>query len=142
MQPLFIDTNYLCAYYNKLDSLHEKAKKLFPELSKFNIIISNFILLECYTVISQRVSKNYALIFKEDMYTQKYYRIVWIDKMLEQETWSIFASIRDKNFSYVDASILAAMKNGKITHLLSFDAGFAQFQNNFGFTLIGSQPTK
>ena len=138
MQPLFIDTNYLCAYYNKLDSLHEKAKKLFPELSKFNIIISNFILLECYTIISQRASRNHALIFKEDMYTQKYYRIAWIDKMLEQETWHIFASIKDKNFSYVDASILAVMKKEKSNHLLSFDAGFAQLQNTFGFALVGA----
>ncbi len=137
-QPLFIDTNYLCAYYNKLDSLHNKAKIISPSLKEFNIIISNFILLESYTVISQRVSKKHALLFQEDMYNQKYYSIFWIDKTLEQETWNIFASIKDKNFSYVDASILAAMKNEKITHLLSFDAGFAQFQNNFGFTLIGA----
>ena len=136
--PLFIDTNYLCAYYNKLDSLHEKAKKLFPKLSKFNIVISNFILLECYTIISQRVSKNHAITFKEDMHTQKYYRIVWIDKMLEQETWHIFASIKNKNFSYVDASILAILKKEKISHLLSFDTSFAQLQSNFGFTLVGA----
>lgn len=138
MQPLFIDTNYLCAYYNKSDSLHEKAKKLFPQLPKFNIIISNFILLECYTVISQRVSKNHALIFKQDMYTQKYYHVVWVDKILEQETWDIFVSIKDKNFSYVDASILAVIKKEKISHLLSFDTGFAQLQKTFGFTLIGA----
>ena len=137
IKPLFIDTNYLCAYYNKLDSFHDKAKKIFPKLSKFNLIFSNFILLECYTVISQRVSKKDALLFKEDMYNQKYYRIFWIDKELEQKTWNIFASIKDKNFSYVDASVLAAMKNQKITHLLSFDTGFAPLQKTFGFTLIG-----
>lgn len=138
IKPLFIDTNYLCAYYNKLDSLHDKAKKFFPKLSKFNLIFSNFILLECYTVISQRVSKKDAVLFKEDMYNQKYYRIFWIDKELEQKTWDIFSSIKDKNFSYVDASILATMKSEKITHLLSFDVGFAQLQKAFSFTLIGT----
>lgn len=137
IQLLFIDTNYLCAYYNKLDSLHDKAKKISPSLKEFNVIISNFILLESYTVISQRVSKKYALLFKKDMYNQKFYSIFWIDKMLEQETWDIFASIKDKNFSYVDASILAVIKKGGINQLLSFDKGFSQFQKEFKFTLMG-----
>lgn len=137
-QPLFIDTSYLCAYYNKLDSLHDKAKGLFPKLPEFNIIISNFILLECYTVISQRVSKKHALLFKEDMYNQKYYSIFWIGRKLEDEAWTIFQSIKDKNFSYVDASTLAVMKSQKITHLLSFDTSFAQLQRTFGFILIGA----
>ena len=136
-QFLFVDTNYLCAYYNKSDSLHEKAKKLFSSLQEFHIIISNFILLECYTIISQRVSKNHALIFKEDMYTQKYYRIYWINKELEKQVWSIFESIKDKNFSYVDASILAVMRKEKVKHLLSFDTTFKNLQDQFKFKLLG-----
>lgn len=136
-QPLFVDTNYLCAFYNKSDSLHQKVKKAFPSLKEFQVVISNFILLECYTIISQRVSKHQALIFKEDMYLEKYYRIFWIDRRLEENVWTIFKSINDKNFSYVDASILAVMKKEKIGHLLSFDTGFSNLQNQFKFKLIG-----
>ena len=137
-QPLFVDTNYLCAYYNKSDSLHEKAKKISPSLRELRIVISNFILLESYTIISQRVSKNHALTFKEDMYTEQYYRIYWINKELEKQVWNIFAFIKDKNFSYVDASILAVMKREKIRHLLSFDTGFENLENQFKFQLIGT----
>ena len=136
-QPLFVDTNYLCAFYNRSDSLHEKAKKYSSLLQEFHIVISNFILLESYTVLSQRVSKNHVLTFKEDMYNEKYYRIYWVDKNLEENVWSIFKSIKDKNFSYVDASILAVMKKEKISHLLSFDAGFKNLQEQFKFQLIG-----
>lgn len=136
-QPLFVDTNYLCAFYNKSDSLHEKAKKSSSLLQEFHIVISNFILLESYTVLSQRVSKNHVLTFKEDMYNEKYYRIYWVDKNLEENIWLIFKSIKDKNFSYVDASILAVMKKEKIRHLLSFDAGFKNLQEQFKFQLIG-----
>lgn len=137
-QPLFVDTNYLCAFYNKSDSLHEKAKKIFPSLEEFQVVISNFILLECYTIISQRVSKHHALIFREDMYSEKYYRIFWIDRRLEEYVWTIFKSIKDKNFSYVDASILAVMKREKINHLLSFDTTFKNLQDQFKFKLIGA----
>ncbi len=135
-QSLFVDTNYLCALYNRSDSLHERARNISPSLHEFRIVISNFILLESYTVLSQRVSKNHVITFKEDMYNEKYYRIYWIQKSLEDEVWDIFRSIKDKNFSYVDASILAIIKKKKIPHLLSFDAGFAQFQKTFGFTLV------
>lgn len=138
MSQLFVDTSYLCSFYNKSDSLHEKAKKVSPLLKKFQVALSNFVLLECYTVLSQRVSKQHALSFKEDMYDEKYYHTYWVDKMLGKQVWNIFASIKDKNFSYVDASILAVMKKGEISHLLSFDAGFIQVQKTFGFTLIGA----
>ena len=137
-QSLFVDTNYLCSLYNKSDSLHEKAKNISSSLHEFQITISNFILLESYTIISQRVSKNHAITFKEDMYSEKYYRIYWIQKLLEDQIWKIFASIKDKNFSYVDASILAVLKKEKISHLLSFDTGFAQLQKTFYFTLVGA----
>lgn len=138
MKPFFIDANVLCGLFNNKDSLHEKSKKAIESLRKSAFAISNFILLECYTIISQRTSKTHSIRFRQYMLTNKQYEIFWIDKTLEQETWKIFASIKDKNFSYVDASILAVIKKEKISHLLSFDAGFAQFQNNFGFTLIGS----
>jgi predicted nucleic acid-binding protein len=71
------------------------------------------------------------------MLTDYPYKIVWINRKLEEETWKIFASIKDKNFSYVDASILAVMKKEKISHLLSFDAGFKNLQEQFKFQLIG-----
>ena len=137
MSQLFVDTSYLCSFYNKSDSLHERAKKTSSLLKKFRVVLSNFVLLECYTVLSQRVSKQHVLSFKEDMYDEKYYHTYWVDKILEKQVWDIFSSIKNKNFSYVDASILAVLKIEKISHLLSFDTGFAQLQNNFGFTLIG-----
>ncbi len=135
-QSLFIDANYFCALYNKQDALHQKAKRFSSELEQYYLATSNFVLLESYTVISQRSSKNIVVSFKKYVYSEGNYHIFWVDKGLEEETWKIFASIKDKNFSYVDASILALMKKEKISHLLSFDAGFAQFQKIFGFTLI------
>ncbi len=135
-QFLFVDTNYLCAFYNESDSLHKKAKDFSLSLQKFHVIISNFILLESYTILSQRVSKNHALIFKKDMYSKKYYSIYWITKALEEQVWNTFISIKNKNFSYVDASIIAVMQKEKIKHLLSFDKSFEKLQKQFGFTLV------
>lgn len=139
MKPIiFIDTNFLCALYNERDSLHEKARAIWPTLDDFDYVVSNFILLEAYTILSQRASKKEAIAFGELLKKDSPYAIYWISKEFEEKVWKIFVSIKDKNFSYVDASILAVMKKEKIKHLLSFDTGFAQFQKSFGFTLVGS----
>lgn len=137
-QDLFIDTNLICALYNSKDSLYLKAQGIKHLLDIYNPIISNFILLEAYTVLSQRISKKFSVDFGNNVSKDRIFTVIWIDRKLEEEVWDIFASIKDKNFSYVDASILAVIKKEKISHLLSFDAGFAQLQNNFGFKLIGA----
>lgn len=135
---IFIDTNFLCALYNEKDSLREKARSISPTLENFDYVISNFILLEAYTILSQRASKIQAIAFGNYIRKENPYTIVWIDRNLENDIWSIFKSIKDKNFSYVDASILAVIRKEKISHLLSFDTGFAQLQKSFRFTLIGA----
>lgn len=92
--------------------------------------------METYTVLSQRISKQFSLDFGKNVYKDRVFTVVWIDRKLEKETWDIFVSIKDKNFSYVDASTLAVLKKEKIGSLLSFDTGFSKLQKKFGFTLI------
>lgn len=136
--PLFIDSNFFCALYNNIDSLHLKAKLLAPSLKDTQLVISNFVLLETYTVLSQRASKKRALQFGNHVANNNPYDIFWIDRNLEDEVWKIFSSIKDKNFSYVDASILAVLKKEKIHHVLSFDSGFKKQEKEFNFSLIGA----
>ncbi len=135
-QNLFIDTNIICSLYNIKDSLYTKAQNIKPLFKIYNPVVSNFILLETYTVLSQRISKQFSLDFGKNVYKDRVFTVVWIDRKLEKETWDIFVSIKDKNFSYVDASTLAVLKKEKIGSLLSFDTGFSKLQKKFGFTLI------
>lgn len=135
-QKVFIDANFFCALHNKTDSLHQKATRLAPKLSRFILITSNFVLLESYTIISQRASKEQAIKFNKIFIETHSYEVIWINKIFEETVWNIFASIKDKNFSYVDASTLAVMQKEKITHLLSFDREFKPLEKKFSFTLV------
>ena len=137
-QSIVIDTNVICALYNSKDALYEKAQKIKPLFTEYKPVVSNFILLETYTILAQRVSKEFSIAFGKRVREKHPYAIIWIDRKLEEDIWKIFASIKDKNFSYVDASILAVMKKEKINHLLSFDATFKNLQEQFKFKLIGS----
>lgn len=135
-QKLFVDTNFLFASFNPEDSLHKKAIQLKPLVKNFRPVLSNFVLLELYTLLAQRVSKTVAIDFGESIKRNHVFDTIFIDKALERHSWDVFRSIKDKNFSYVDASILAVLKHEKISHLLSFDHAFKQFEKNFKFTLI------
>lgn len=134
--PLFVDTNVICALYNSTDSLYQKAQKIKPLLAQYNLVISNFVLLETYTILSQRISKQFSIDFGTNVYKDRVFKVVWINKKLEQTVWKIFASVKDKNFSYVDASILAVLQKEKIRHLLSFDQSFESLQKEYHFKLI------
>lgn len=135
-QSIFADTNFLCALENPLDSLHEKAITVNQQTIGLSLVVSNFVLLETYTILSQRVSKEFAVGFGQRVQKKHPFIIFWMTKDLEQETWSIFKIIKDKNFSYVDASILAVMQKEKIKHLLCFDESFEKLQKQFGFKVI------
>lgn len=137
-QNLFIDTNVICALYNPKDSLHAKAQNIKSLLTMYSPVVSNFVLLETCTILSQRVSKEFAVSFGNRVRQKHTYSIRWITQNLEDEVWNIFVSIKDKNFSYVDASTLTVIKKGKISHLLSFDTGFSAFQKEFKFQLLGN----
>jgi len=134
---VFIDSNVLCGLFNNKDALHQKSAKAIVSLKESGFVISNFILLECYTIISQRTSKENAIHFRNYMFANRQYEIAWIDRKLEDEVWTTFQTIKDKHFSYVDASILAVMKKEKIKHLLSFDVSFKSLQSEFKFKLVG-----
>ncbi|MDO8639860.1 MAG: PIN domain-containing protein, partial [bacterium] len=137
-QNLFIDTSVICSLYNSKDSLHIKAQGIKPLLDIYNPVVSNFILLETYTVLSQRISKHFSVDFGKNVYKDRIFTVIWIDRKLEEEIWDIFVSIKDKNFSYVDASTLAVLKKERIGNLLSFDSSFAKLEEKFNFKLIGA----
>ena len=135
-QKIFIDTSFLCALYNPEDALYQKANEIKQVLKGFLPTLSNFILIETYTILAQRVSKEFAVEFGKRVRSRHPYTIFWIDRELEDEVWRTFTSIKDKNFSYVDASILAVIQKEGISHLLSFDHAFKRLEKEYSFNLI------
>lgn len=131
---VFIDSSYYCALVNSEDSLHKKSLKYINSLE--NSYTSNFILLESYTVISQKAGKTTAVKFGEKMQSQSNTSILLVTPNVEHLSWEIFKSINNKNLSYVDCSILALLQINKINTLLSFDSHFKPFEKQFNFNVL------
>src|SRR5215469_15869582 len=132
---LFIDSNFFIALYNPEDNLHEKAKQIAKKLQIDNpyIYYSNFIFLETVTILSQRVSRDYARAAGNKLLNNNSFII--IDEQLQKRSWEIFEKIDKKNVSFVDCSTLAIMEFENISQLLSFDlTDFKPLQNIYKFT--------
>ena len=129
---IFIDTSAFVALRNPADPNHKKALKfsLKLEAAQSQLLTSNYVLAETYTVISQKVGKPQAISFKEDF--DPSIQTTRVDENLEEVAWKIFKEIESKNVSYVDCTSFAIMKTFNIKQAFSFDEDFKRL----GFSLL------
>lgn len=64
--------------------------------------------------------------------------MIHVDKSLNEASWQIFKDIREKNVSFVDASIIAILRAEDIRWLLTFDlADFKKLASRYRFHIYG-----
>jgi len=134
---VFVDSNFFIALFNPPDTLHQKAVAISRKIKKEKprLYISNFIFLEVVTVLSQRVNRKTAITLGQHFLKDEQLKIINVNKQLNTFTWEIFKEIKKKNISFVDCSILAAMKTEGIKKLLTFDKkDFTSIKRNHRFS--------
>ena len=120
---VFVDSNYFIALANPEDSQYEKARKVTEELKKNDntLVISNLIFAEVVTVVSQRRGRGSAVVTGEFLNSDPSARVVHVSPAFQTESWRLFKEIKNKDISFVDASIIATMRAEGIQTLLTFD---------------------
>lgn len=130
---MFVDTWAWYALANRKDKDHHIAKKLNKKFvaEGYRYATTNFIFSETYTLILIR-GKNYraAIAFGEKL--KRMTRLGAIDFIRtneehENEDWEIARKYDDKDFSYVDCTSFAFMKENGISHAFTNDDHFRQF---------------
>ena len=122
-QKLFFDANIFVAYSNKQDSCFLKAKKIleWADENKAKIFSLDLVIYEVLTVVSLRCGKKNSLTFGKSIFKKREVAIIEKSKKLEKSAWQIFQKVKSKNFSFVDAFILASLKQNPWLTLVSFD---------------------
>lgn len=125
MEGIIIDTSAMYALLDKSDSFHEQAKTLFSNLGKdsLNIVITNFIVAECHTLISARLGHELGRKWLQNLY----WAVERVSEEDEKKAKEIIFSYGDKSFSYTDATTFAIMERLGITKALAFDQHFSQY---------------
>lgn len=135
---IFLDTSFLISLLLEEDTNHEKARDIANNLKikSVEFYINYLVFSECLTILSQRKSKAFAVSFGKTVKTEKEIRILEDKEEIKEKTWEIFQSVKDKNVSFADCSILASLEEEKISHLATFDKHFKEFTEEFKLKLL------
>jgi len=135
---IFADSNYFVALFNPADALYRNTLPITRKLNaeRRSLVISNFIFLETVTIVSQKRGRDVALELGKYLLSDRLIEIIHIDEELQEYSWEVFKRERAKNLSFVDCSIVAAMKSENISELLTFDMkDFKGLQSKYHFQL-------
>lgn len=129
---IFLDSNVLIAFANEQDALHHRAIELMQRISGgTELFISDYIFNEIVTVLAmKRRERERAIRFGKHLLNSNII-LLHIIKPILQEGWEVFC--KEKNLSFTDATIIAAMRQFDIRTLATFDEGF---QEMAGVTMV------
>ena len=122
----FVDTSFFKAYIDINDDFHPQALQIFQKLkqTKAQLITSNYILDETFTVIRSKCGLETAKQFKEILEQSdlnlKITRVIVTD---EVNAWNFFLNDWSK-LSFTDCVSFATMKRLNIKTALTFDNHF------------------
>ena len=138
-QSVFCDSNIWIAWFNKNDHSHQKAKEIINNLPEdVSILTSNLIIYEVLTVLSMRAGKNKSLKFGQWLFpliSKGFISVEYIDEAIEDKTWSIFQTLKNKDISFADCATVAIAKDFNAV-ILTFDNHFKILKRQFGVKLF------
>ncbi len=139
VSSVFLDSNYLIAYFNTDDELHEKALEVGKMLKPYStpLSISNYIFLEFVTVLAQKAGRNLSRTVGEHILSTPTMRILHVDRQIHIDAWGIFKKTERKDVSFVDCSTAAIIQSESISHILTFDTkDFKALQRQVRFSFF------
>lgn len=125
-KSLFVDTSFFKAYADIKDDFHQDALQIFQRLKeeKAQLITSNYILDETFTVIRSKcglaVAKQFKKILEQFEADLKIMRVLVTD---EVNAWDFFLQ-NWSDLSFTDCVSFAMMKRLNITVAAAFDNHF------------------
>ncbi|MBO8127548.1 MAG: PIN domain-containing protein [Firmicutes bacterium] len=125
MERVIVDTSAIYALLDRSDNYHQQAVAALKELStkKVSVVVTNFIVAECYTLLASRLSPEIARSWLKGLC----WPVERVTEDDEKRAREILFTYPDKSFSYTDATTFAVMERLEITCAFTFDQHFTQF---------------
>lgn len=123
---VFVDTSAFYASLTPDDNRYGQACQVFDQLAReeADLFTTNYVLLECASLIQKRRGFSYAERFLDKSY--EVMQIVWVDESLQKEALSMWKKEGKRELSLVDCASFAAMRRAGIRRALAFDSHFAK----------------
>lgn len=127
MSTLLIDTSALHALNYARDNNHTQAVAYFKLLAgRVKPILTEWVFVETMNLTKARLGPGYAIDFGRQLKTSKAFYPLILTDVDKRATWDIFEQYHDKQWSYIDCSLLAIAQRLKISKVFAFDHHFTQ----------------
>ena len=124
-QPVFLDTSALYAIKDRDDAHHRAAMDFFTGFTG-QFITTNFIASETITLALHKLGHRAARELGEDLWAQRYARIIYVSKSDQHAAWELFKKYDDKGFSFTDCTSFVVMERLGLLYAFTFDEHFEQ----------------
>lgn len=127
MSAIFIDTSAFFALLDADDSGHERVKAAWAEMLRSGalLVTSNYILVETYALMQNRLGIEAVRLFQEDIVPLL--EIHWIDPPVHSAATSALLVAGRKQLSLVDCSSFEIMRRAGIRTAFTLDRHFREY---------------
>ena len=138
---VFLDTGAFLALVDEDDEYHGVAESTYSDLLllKPQLVTSNFVLSETYTLIRFKVSHRAAVGFMK-RFDQTGVKVLPVGEVIEQRAKSIFTRYDDKEFSFVDCTSFALIDHHGLDRAFAFDADFRRYRFRRNVVILPAEP--
>ncbi|MFM8889695.1 MAG: type II toxin-antitoxin system VapC family toxin [Solirubrobacterales bacterium] len=122
---VFADTSFLYAGLVGGDEYHELAMELAEMTADRQLVTTNLVIGECWTLLNRRWGHHYALTFLEQTERAGMLDTFHLPEDQEERAFTWLRRHDERPYSFVDATSFAFMEENGISEALSFDGDFA-----------------
>lgn len=122
----FIDTSAFYALLDRNDAFHPTAKETWHLLLEQGepLLTSNYILLESFALIQNRLGMRAVKVFHEDILPVLH--LEWIDSAVHLHAVSSLLTADRRNLSLVDCTSFEVIRRLRVQNVFAFDAHFRE----------------
>lgn len=120
----FVDTSFWVALAFPKDRNFGDATLLWRRQSD-SLLTTNHVVGETWTMLRRRLGHPLARRFVDSIDSSTRLTILHVDEALEAEAWAWLRRHDEREYSFVDATSFAVMKNHGVFEALAFDGDFS-----------------
>lgn len=126
MKQLMVDSGALLAMVDTNDQHHTAAAAFARAHATATFYLPDTVFAETMVLVKARLGARLAVELGTRIMHSEHFPIVYLSAEDRRNTWDIFSHYTDKDWSYVDCSILAVARRLRVFDVFAFDHHFDQ----------------
>lgn len=121
---IFVDTSFFYASMETNDARHNLAAELTSRITGEHLVTTNYVRGETWTLLNRRISRSAAISFLDHLEDSPRVSVSFVGRTLEEDSIAWLRRHDEREYSFVDATSFAFMRENRISEALAFDGDF------------------